>query len=481
MERSSNTSMNGERAPAIDKEAVTDLATHEDVTPNAAAKVLEKQRQTAPVVTPDNALEKTQPKSPPPEAGKETSQSKRKKPKGLILAGLGVTSLVAGVFGFHWWQYASTHEETDDAYVAGNVHPISSRISGTISEVLVNDNQQVQTGYLLVKLDPRDNQIQVQQAEAALEAALRQANAARTNINLASANAAGNTQQAQGNVSSSSAAIATAEAAVKQAQAGIPAAQAAVAQADANLQKAQADYNRYNTLYQEGVVSRQQLDTAKATYYADLAQKNSAIQGVVQAQAALTQAQENVTKAKAQLTASKGGLQQARATSFQPQVNRSQYKAAQAAIAQAQANLNNALLQLSYTNIYAPTQGRVGNKTVQVGQRLQPGTPLMSIVENDYWVVANYKETQLERMHPGEQVEVKIDAFPHHPFIGRVDSFSPGSGATFALLPSDNATGNFTKIVQRVPVKIVFDPTSIQGYESRITPGMSAVVSVELK
>lgn len=166
---------------------------------------------------------------------------------------------------------------------------------------------------------------------------------------------------------------------------------------------------------------------------------------------------------------------------MQTEVNRSQYAAAQAEISQAQVALKDAQLQLSYTNITAPTTGRIGRKSVEIGQRVQAGQPLMAIVNNDYWVVANFKETQLEQMQPGQPVEIKLDAYPHHPFIGRVDSISPASGATFALLPPDNATGNFTKVVQRIPVKVVFDYKSIQGYESRITPGMSAEVSVEVK
>ncbi len=212
-----------------------------------------------------------------------------------------------------------------------------------------------------------------------------------------------------------------------------------------------------------------------------VAQSNSAQQGVTQAQAKLAQAQENVTRAQAQLASARGGLAQARTGGLQTEGNRSQYEASQAALAQAQASLKDAQLQLSYTNITAPTAGRVGRKTVEAGQRVQPGQPLMAIVDNSYWVVANFKETQLEEMQPGEPVEVKLDAFPHHTFTGRVDSISPASGAQFALLPPDNATGNFTKIVQRVPVKVILDSQSIKGYESRIMPGMSAEVSVETK
>lgn len=479
MERSSN--LNGHtRGVVLEKELITDADTLENAR-SVQTVVPTQPRKTASVVTPLADLETEEPPPLVPEQGQKESAPKRKRPIGLILAGLGVGAVVAGSFGYRWWQYASTHESTDNATVAGHIHQVSSRINGTVADVLVNDNQLVQKGQLLVKLDPRDYQNKVQQVKASLLAAQGQANAARSSINLASQNATASTTQAQGNVQSAIAAISTAQAEVREAQAGISAAQAQVAQAEANLQKAQADYNRYNSLFQQGAIPRQQLDTARAAYQVALAQRNSAQQAVAQAGAKLAQAQEGVVKAQAELAASKGGLQQARAGGVQTQVNRSQYEAATAEISQAQANLKDAQLQLSYTNITAPSVGRVGRKTVEVGQRVQPGQPLMAIVDNEYWVVANFKETQLEQMKPGQPVEIKLDAFPHHPFIGRVDSISPASGAQFALLPPDNATGNFTKIVQRIPVKIVLDPQSIKGYESRITPGMSAEVSVELK
>jgi membrane fusion protein (multidrug efflux system) len=427
----------------------------------------------------------------------------------LIFAVAGVGAIVAGVFGFRYWQYASTHEETDNATVAGHIHQVSTRINGTVSEVEVSDNQLVQKGQLLVKLDPRDLQVKAVQAQAALDTAQRQANAAQSNITLAAETTQAKTTQAQGditgavaNIDTAKAAVAeaqagipTAQAAVAEAEAGIPAAQAQVAQADANLQKAQTDYNRYNSLYQQGAVPRQQLDAAKAAYDVASAQKSVAQQGVQQAQARLAQAQQGVARAQSQLAqaqegvaaaqaklaASKGGLQQATASGQQTQVNRAQYEAAKSAIAQAEASLKDAQLQLSYTNIYAPSGGRIGRKTVEVGQRVQPGSPLMAIVEGDYWITANFKETQLEDVKPGQEVEIKLDAFPHHTFTGRVDSISPASGSQFALLPPDNATGNFTKVVQRIPVKVTFDSQSIQGYESRIAPGMSATVSVAHK
>lgn len=402
----------------------------------------------------------------------------RRKPVGLILAVLSLGAIAAGALGYRWFQYASTHEETDNATVAGHIYQISSRISGNVLAVPVDDNQLVQQGQLLVQLDPHDYQVKVQQAQAALQAAQRQANAAQSSISYASANAQAQTTEAQGNIAGAIANIADAQAAVAEARAGVPQAQATLAQANANLEKAQADYARYRALYQEGAIPAQQLDTAKASYNVALAERTAAQEGIRQAQAQLTQAQQGVSAAQAKLESTRGSLQQAQATGVQTNVNRSQYEATVAAIAQAQANLAEAQLQLSYTDIVTPASGRIGRKTVEAGQQVQPGQPLMAVVGNDLWVTANFKETQIEHMRPGEPVEVTLDAFPDRTFIGKIDSLSPASGAEFALLPPDNATGNFTKVVQRIPVKIALDPNSIRGFESAITPGMSATVDV---
>jgi membrane fusion protein, multidrug efflux system len=434
----------------------------------------------------ETAFVKTEPNitTAPPDT-KTTVKTPPKKPspkrKSLILAALGIGAIAAGGTGYNWWQYTSTHQETDNATVTGRVHPVSSRISGTVQQIFVNDNQLVKKGQILVKLDRSDYQIRFQQAQADLDAAKSKANTAKVNIDLAAKNAQASTTQAQGNVNSSIAAIANAEAQVNAAKAGIPKAQDQLAQAEANLENAQLEYDRQQNLYRSGAVSRQNLDRARQTYRVAVAQNNSEREGIRQAEAQLAQAQQGVANAQAGLATAKGGVQEANAKGIQTQVSRGDYATAQTAIEQAQAALNNAQLQLSYTNIVAPTNGRIGNRTVEVGQQVQAGTPLMALVNKEYWITANFKETQLENMRLGQPVEIKLDAFPHHTFIGRVDSISPASGATFALLPPDNATGNFTKIVQRIPVKIVFDRNSIKGYESAIAPGMSAVVSISVK
>lgn len=409
------------------------------------------------------------------------SGSKRKRTLVVFLVGLGIGSILAAVFGYRYWQYTSSHETTDNATVAGSIHQVSSKIEGTVNNVLVSDNQVVAPGQILVQLDRRDYENRVQKAQAALESAKRQANTAQAGIALASQTASGKTTVAQGDIETAQAAIGTASAIVQEAEAGIPASQALVTQAEATRQKAQADYNRYETLYKQGAIARQQLDTAQAAYAVAEAQKQSSLQGVQQANAKLAQAQEGITSAQAKLAASRGGLQQATASGQQTVVNQSQYEAAQGAIAEAEVSLKAAQLQLSYINITAPSNGRIGKKNVEVGNRVQVGSPLMAIVDTNYWVIANFKETQLNNIKSGQPVEIKFDAFRDRVFSGRVDSISPASGSQFTLLPPDNATGNFTKIVQRIPVKISLDAESLKGYESRITPGLSAEVTVGIK
>ncbi|HEY9646707.1 MAG TPA: HlyD family secretion protein [Chroococcidiopsis sp.] len=416
-----------------------------------------------------------------PEVSEAAAKPGRKRPSPWVLGLVGAGAIAAGVVGLRWWHYASTHAETDNAEVVGHVYPISSKIAGTVTNVAVDDNQHVTAGELLVQLDPRDYQVKVEQAQAALAIAQRQAQAAQSNVALAGANAQAQTTQARGNIEGAIASISSAQAALSEAQAGVPEAQANLAAAEANLQRTQADNQRYSLLYDSGAVSAQQRDSAKAAYDVAQAQRQAAQDAVQQAQSKVNQAQEGVAQAQAQLQQSQGGLQQAQATGVQTQVNRSQYDAANAQIAQAMANLQQAQLQLSYTQITAPAEGLVGNKTVEVGQQLQSGQPLMALIGEDFWITANFKETQVAQMHPGESVEINIDAFPGHPFRGQVESLSPASGSQFALLPPDNATGNFTKVVQRIPVKIVFDNQSLQGYEGQIAPGMSATVSVALQ
>lgn len=391
---------------------------------------------------------------------------------GVILA------LLAGGLGYRWWHYAATHETTDDAYITGDIHPISSRVAGTIVSIPVNDNQEVQQGQLLVELDPKNYQAAVQQAQAALQTAISQAKAAQASVPLADQTAQANTTEAKSSIGVAVATIATANASVQQAQASIADAQDQLVKAEAQATNAKVNADRYQQLYQTGAVAQQQRDDALTNYHVAQAQVQAAQQEVLDAKSKYQAALDSVSQARAQLADSQGKVQQAQASGQQTQVNRQQYQAAQAQIAAADAALHQAEINLSYTQIKAPVAGQVGNKNGEVGQRIQPGQPLMAVVSDSKWIVANFNETQLGKVRPGETVDIQIDAFPNRTFKGVVNSVAPASGSDFSVLPADNATGNFTKVVQRIPVKITFDPTSIKGYENRVTQGMSAEVAV---
>ena len=391
----------------------------------------------------------------------------------LLVGGLSLT-------GWHWYQHLSTHEETDDAYVTSHLHQVSTRVNGTVASVLVDDNDHVKAGQVLFTIDPRDLQVKVDQCVADLKQAEEQAQVADTTVSYADTNAQGQEINARGSVSNASAAISKAEASVREAQSDIQSKRADLAARDAEVVRSQADYDRYVALEKQGAVTTSQRDAARRDFLVATENRKSGADAVSQAEARLDQARESVNTGKAQLVQSQGQIQLAKASVVQTHVNKDQYGVAMAAVERAKTTLAEAQLNLSYTRIFAPTSGRVGKKSVEEGQRIEPGQPLLTIVADNPWVVANFKETQLKKMHAGEKVELTIDSFPAHKFTGQVLSFSPASGASFAILPSDNATGNFTKIVQRLPVKIVFDAQSIKGYEDKLAPGMSAVATVDL-
>ncbi|HEY9657770.1 MAG TPA: HlyD family secretion protein [Allocoleopsis sp.] len=405
---------------------------------------------------------------------------KPSKRRSIAIAAAVMIALLAGGLGYRWWHYASTHETTDDAYITGDIHPISSQVAGTIEFIPVNDNQEVRQGQLLLELDPKDYQAAVQRAQAALQTAISQAKAAQDNIPLADQTAQANTTEAKSTVGDAIATIASANANVNQAQTNIADAQDQLMKAQAQAVNAKVNADRYQQLYQTGAVNQQQRDDALTNYQVAQADVQSAQQGVMDAKAKYQAALDSVGQARAQLADAQGKVQQAQASGQQTQVNLQQYQAAQAQIAAADAALHQAEINLSYTQITAPVSGQVGNKTGEVGQRVQPGQPLMAIVSDSKWIVANFNETQLGKIQSGEAVDIQIDAFPNQTFKGVVNSIAPASGSDFSVLPPDNATGNFTKVVQRIPVKITFDPASIKGYENRITQGMSAEVSIDV-
>lgn len=394
----------------------------------------------------------------------------------VILASVIV---IGGLGSFFWWLNVSQFEETENATLIGHVHPVSARVPGTVKQVLVQDNQFVKQGQLIATLDSKGYEIALSQAEHNLKVTQAQAKTAYSNIGFTEKQALAQITQAKGTIGTSSSGITQSKQSVEEATASVQQAQHVLQEQDAQYQKALNDYQRYKRADPEAI-SEQQLDAATTNLKTAEAARNSANAALAQAQARLEQSRSNVKNNLSRLTQSKGVLQGAQAQLSQLDVIRNQYESAKASIDTALDTVEQAKLNLAYTQIVAPTSGRIGRKTVEVGQRIQAGEPLMSVVGSDVWIVANYKETQLKKMRLGQPVEVHVDAFPDHPFKGVVQSFSPASGAQFALLPPENATGNFTKIVQRIPVKILLNSESIKNYADLLMPGMSTVVAVKV-
>ena len=341
--------------------------------------------------------------------------------------------------GALWWTgrfvwHAFNYEETDDAYVNGHVHQVSLRVSGAVTEVLVDDNQTVKAGQTLARIDPLEYAIALHRAQAMLA-------------------------QAQAEEARARAAVAQSQAQVTQMDAQVQQARAQVERAQSQAETAGVDYNRSSRLYNSDkqAIAKSQVDTDKGALDA--------------AQAALSAARANLAGVQSNVVANQAQVESAQAAQA----------AAQANVQASDAAVKDAERELSYTTLAAPTDGRIGNKNVESGNRVQAGQALFALVEPDLWVVANFKETQLARMRDGQPVEITVDAIPGRTFPGRIDSISPATGAQFALLPPDNATGNFTKVVQRVPVKVVFEREGVRGYENRIRPGLSAVVNVRVR
>ncbi|HXP00264.1 MAG TPA: HlyD family secretion protein [Luteibacter sp.] len=316
-----------------------------------------------------------------------------------IMGGLLVLGTLAVVL-FFWLDPTET---TTDAYVTGRIHPVAPRVTGTVQALLVNDNQHVKAGDVLLELDTRDFDVRVEQAKAEIDRAKGQ--------------------------------LASAEAQIAEAGAAIVAAQA-------SARRTALDLRRSSELVNETPrgVSQQEYDAAKAAADSAVANQASAEANKVAAVAAR--------------------------------------ESAKAQVATGEAALHDAELAYGYTKVVAPVSGYVGRRTVEVGARVNAGQTLLSIVSDEVWVVANFKETQLHGMRRGTEARMTVDAIPDVTFIGHVDSLSPASGSQFALLPADNATGNFTKVVQRVPVKILFSPDDLRRYRERLSPGLSTIVKI---
>lgn len=398
----------------------------------------------------------------------------------LILSILGVVATIALVAGSCGWRYMSSHESTDDAYVDGNITQISSRIGGTVSQVLIDDNQYVKAGQLLVVLDPRDYDIKIEQAKAALEKNRRQEQADTADVAVTSSTASAQTDTAASEITHANASIASAKSLVANTKAALGMEQAKLDSLQAQKQQNETDLKRYANLSQQGAISKQQYDQAKTNYDVSLAQIAAENQAIQQARANVAKAESDLQQSYSDLSKTKATVKTAQAAHEQTNVKSFISDVSKATVNQAQADLQNAILQRSYCQIVAPVSGRIGKKATHIGEQVQPGEALFTIIPDQSWLTANFKETQIGRMRPGQAVDVTLDAFPGQHFSGHVDSVAPASGAKFALMPAENATGNFTKIVQRLPVKILFDEKSIAQFKKYIAPGLSAQVTVNL-
>lgn len=369
------------------------------------------------------------------------------KAKWIILA--AVVVLLLG--GIRLWMYYSVRETTDDAQIEGYVVPIAPRVSGTVVSVNVNDNQPVKTGDVLVQLDPRDYQVALQKTEGDLSDALSSAQAARTGVPITSVTYTSQLSMTQANLEAS--------------QKEVDSAEATLRQASANYSKAADDLKRYQQLISRDEISQQQFDAAVTA-------EKAARAAVDAAQAGVVVAQSHVLQAKAQVAA-------AGTASDQVMVSRARAGSAEGLVQTRTAAVEQAKLNVEYTTVRAAIDGNVTNKQIQIGQVVQMGQPMMAIVPlEDIWVVANYKEDQIKNMRVGQPVTIHVDAYGRD-YNGHVDSFGAATAAKTSLLPPENATGNYVKVVQRIPVKIIFEKG--QDPQHILRPGMSAVPTVLTK
>ncbi|QIP13672.1 HlyD family secretion protein [Spirosoma aureum] len=363
----------------------------------------------------------------------------------LFRVGGVVILAIALFFGYSEFRYLQRHETTDDAQIDGDVNPVIPKAGGYVKEIRFKDNQFVKEGDTLIVLDDADYRIRVDQAEAAMQSAMAAVGVSRSQVNVASAT-----------VQSSQASVQTARDQVATAQANVAAAQA-------RARKANQDFDRYSRLLAEKTVPQQQFDVAQA-------ERDAAQAQLLAAQAQLQTAQSQVNAAGTQTSV----------TSSQRRATQGQITVAQSTIKQRQADLDMAKLQLSYTIVRAPASGVVSKRSIQIGQLVQAGQAVCSVVGNtNLWVTANFKETQLHQMVPGQTVDIDVDAFGGEKLTGQVGSFAGATGAKFSLLPPDNATGNYVKVVQRIPVRIELDKKS--PLYAKLRPGMSATVAVDLQ
>lgn len=385
-------------------------------------------------------------------------------PKKRARVVLPVLLLTAGAITGTTYLLGRGHESTDDAQVEGHVAAVSPRIQGQVVRVLVQDNQHIKAGEPLVELDARDLDVRVTAARADLAAASAQLHAMQTQLAVTTSEVDSNLQVARGGMTQAAAVSGTTRAAIDQANADITA-------ASAQRSLALIEIDRARRLVQTGALSQSQLDARQTAF--EQAEAN-----LLTARARLAGALSNVGNSDGTLQTARGRMIAAQSGPQRVQAAAAQVELAQARLDQAQAALDQATLNRSYATVRAEVDGVVSRRNVEVGQLVAPERPLLALVNlADPWVVANFKEDQLAELRPGQRAEVTVDAFPGRHFTGHVDSLSGGTGARFSLLPPDNASGNFTKVVQRVPVLIRLDPHP----DTELRPGLSVFATVHLK
>ena len=400
--------------------------------------------------------------SQPAPAETEIEQPKKSR-RGIIV--IVVLLLVVGAVAI-WW-HSTFSEDTDDAQVNGHLIQISSRINGTVLNVDVKENQMVKAGDLIAELDPRDYDVAVENAEAVLASARANAAAANVNVPITTINTGSNLRSAGSDVSGTQAGVA-------QAQRQLEAAHAKVVQAQANYVKAQADLDRYKPLVEKDVISKQQFDAAVAAADADKAAVADAHATEQAAGDAVKIAREKESQAQAGLKYAETGPQQVAAQSARA-------RQAEAQVEQAQAQLDQAELNLSYTKIIAPEAGIITRKSVEMNQNVSVGQNLLTLVSlNDIWITANFKETQLRHMSAGEPVEISVDATGRK-YHGKVTQIGGATGSVLSLFPPENATGNYVKVVQRIPVRIDFNDLKNEDPDHLLRPGLSVEPTVRVK
>ena len=413
-----------------------------------------------------------------------------------LLWALGALAALAAVAYAGWaWHYAVHYVSTDDAYVEGTITPVSAKVSGHVAALLVGDNQPVKEGELLLRIDPRDYQARVAQARAAVSMAEANLKAARSELPLAREETRAAIDQARATLEGAVVAVRASESAVDEARARLESRRAAAAAMRADVTGAQSaqrqagrELERLRQLLQSELVARRDFDAAEAVYETTSATVEATERRLAQAEREIQQAQAElasrahaVDQAKQRVAEARAALARAESQLHQVAIKDAAATQAEARLRETQADLAFAELQLQYTEVRTPIDGVVSKRSVEVGQVVQMGQPLLAIVPlHDVWVLANFKETQVSRIRPGMRAEVWVDGVPDRAFTGSVNSLSAGTGARFSLLPPENATGNWVKVVQRVPVKILLDAREF-GNPHTLRAGMSVIVTIRVR